>query len=242
MVNGLAGTHVPMGILPGGTANVLSSEMKIGSRMERAARQLPHWTPERVSLGRIRANGEPRFFLLMAGVGLDALIIYDLSARLKAIAGKIAYWITGFSQLRRRLPEFTVEVNGREVRSSFALATRVRNYGGDFEIARTISLFADDLELVLFAGTNPAAYLLYMVGVMARKLHCLPGVTLLRSDRVSFSCPEDRRIYSQIDGEFVGPLPVEVDVVPKALTLLMPHAFREKHRGKSGKPRDPGAE
>ncbi len=47
-----------------------------------------------------------------------------------------------------------MEAEGREFLVSFALASRVRNYGGDLEIAPTISLLDDEFELVLFEGDS----------------------------------------------------------------------------------------
>ena len=43
----------------------------------------------------------------------------------------------------RRLEEFSVNVEDRNYRCSFALVSKVRNYGGDVEIARDTSLFDD---------------------------------------------------------------------------------------------------
>jgi len=230
VVNGMAGSGVPLAILPAGTANVLAMEMAIGRRMARIAGKLPTYIPERIALARLRNDLAPdgRYFLLMAGVGLDADIVYKLSASLKATLGKVAYWVSGFSQLGRRFPEFTVEVDGRRHRASLALASRVRNYGGDLEIAPTISLLEDELELVLFSGESSFRYLKYVVGVLARKLDGMQGVKILRAREVSCTAPEDQRIYVQMDGEFAGHLPATIDIVPNALTLLVPPEFRTR--------------
>ncbi len=90
IVNGMAGSNVPLGILPAGTANVLANEFGIGMSMERAAKSLLQSVPERVSLGLLStALGDaPRYFLLMAGAGLDAEIVYHLNGGLKDAAGE----------------------------------------------------------------------------------------------------------------------------------------------------------
>ena len=237
-VNGMALSDVPLGILPGGTANVLATELGIARGLERAARQFHEWVPERISLGLFRSStaSEPRYFLLMAGVGLDAHIVYNLSATLKAAAGKVAYWVGGFSQLGRRFPEFEVTAEGRTIRVSFALVSRVRNYGGDLTIAPTISLLDPEFELVLFEGTNSFRYLKYMLGVVTRRLEGMRGITILRTRAVSLRCPEDRRIYVQLDGEYAGHLPADIEAVPDALTLLVPPAFRGRDRASARQP------
>jgi len=113
---GLIGSPAHFGILPAGTANVLATEMKLGSRFVRAAGRLRECTPHRISVGHLSCgNGAvSRHFLLMAGIGLDAHIVYRVSAPLKAATGKFAYWVAGWTLLGRRLAEFPVRVNGLE--------------------------------------------------------------------------------------------------------------------------------
>ncbi len=232
VVNGMVYSPVPLGILPGGTANVLAMETRIGSRMVHAAGQLGSWIPERVSLALHQDGAERpgRYFLLMCGAGLDAHIVYHINASLKAALGKVSYWIGGFSQLGRRFPEFEVEADGRRYRTSFALASRVRNYGGDLEIARSVTLMDDEFELVLFSGENSFHYLRYMVGIMTGNMDRIPGITILHTRNVRLFAPEDARIYSQIDGEYAGPLPINLEIVPRSLTLLLPQNYRERRK------------
>jgi diacylglycerol kinase (ATP) len=227
VVNGMVHSEVPLGILPGGTANVLATELGIGKTMEQAAESLAGCAARRVALGLISTGSvdTPRYFLLMAGAGLDAGIIYDLNLGLKEKLGKAAYWIGGFRKLGQSLPGFTAEVEGRVFRAGFALVGRVRNYGGDLEIAPTISLLEDDFEVVLFEGENSFLYLKYMLGAVTGRLQGMRGVTILRARKVAFSAPTDPRIHVQVDGEYAGELPATVEIVPRALTLLMPPGF-----------------
>ncbi len=228
---GVAFSQVPLGILPAGTANVLACEMGVSLGLERAASQIAGWIPTRVSMGRLHcanSSERTRLFLLMAGIGLDARIVYNISMPLKARLGKVAYWIAGFSLLGRQLDEFEVEVDGRRIRASFALISKVRNYGGDLEIAHNTSLLDEQFEVVLFEGRSSFRYLKYLTRVAARKLEGLDGVTVIRSTRLCLSRSTDRRIYIQVDGEYVGHLPASVELVPDALTLLIPQTYLQK--------------
>jgi diacylglycerol kinase family enzyme len=228
VAEGLVHTAVPLGILPAGTANVLASEMKLTSRLERAAERLRDSRPHRISVGHLTCeNGKvSRHFLMMAGIGLDAHVVYRVSAPLKARAGKAAYWVAGWSLLGRRLAEFQVEVNGRQRMCSFALASKVRNYGGDFEIARQVSLFDDSFEVVLFEGHSSLRYVKYFTGLVLNRVEGMRGVTVLREKCLKLSSPADQRVYVQIDGEFAGHLPAQLMIVPDALTLLVPPEYR----------------
>ena len=223
VLDGMAGSSVPLGILPAGTANVLATEIGLGNDLERAASLIPNCAPRRIALGRLDSGIKPRYFLSMAGAGFDAGIVYGLNARLKQRFGKGAYWLSGFGQAFRRFPEFTIELDG-STRSicSFALVTRVRNYGGDFEIARRASLFDDGFEVVLFRGQSSLPYVKYLCGMISGRLAGMRGVTYLTARRVRLFDPADRRVYIQVDGEYAARLPAEISLAPAALTLLLP--------------------
>ena len=228
VAEGMVHSQVPLGVLPAGTANVLAMEMKLGGNFLEAARRLGECRPHRISVGQISSEGGDvtRHFLLMAGIGLDAHIVYHVSAPLKARIGKLAYWIAGWSMLGRRLPEFSIEADGVTHRCSFALVSKVRNYGGDFEIARDVSLFDDHFELVLFQGRSTLRYVRYFAGLVANRMDGVRGIVVLRARRVSAPRPLDERVFLQIDGEFAGHLPAEIRIIPDALTLLVPPAYR----------------
>jgi YegS/Rv2252/BmrU family lipid kinase len=222
----LAGTEIPLGILPAGTANVLACEMRTPGHLSEAADALLSYPAERISIGRIRSRDDaPRTFLLMAGAGLDAHIVYSLDYTLKRRMGKVAYWLAGFRQFGRTFPEFPVRVDGREYISSFALISKVRNYGGDLEIAQEVSLLDDEFEVVLFHGRESWRYVKYLAAVALRQLRNVKGVTVVRAREVEMSHTTDDRVFVQVDGEFAGHLPARVEIVPSALSLLMPPTY-----------------
>jgi len=227
IVEGMVNTSVPLAILPGGTANVLATEMKLGGKLDRAAELLEECLPQRIPVGRLTCDGGrvTRHFLLMAGIGLDAHIVNHVDGALKARIGKLAYWVAGWSLLGKRLVQFHVDLNGHRRECSFALIAKVRNYGGDFEIARSVTLLDEEFEVVLLEGRTTLRYVKYFAGMALNRLAGMKGATVLRSGRVTITGPDDAHTYVQIDGEFAGRLPAEVRIVPGALTLLMPPEY-----------------
>ena len=205
-------------------------ELGVGANMIRAAEKLGGLVPARIAVGSIENELEQRYFLLMAGAGLDALIVYNIDTKLKAAMGKVAYWIGGFGQIGRSLPEFHVRTNGEEVRCSFALASRVKNYGGDLWIARNASLYRNDFELVLFQGAQALPYVKYLLGVITGRLAKMEGVKVVHTESVEIEAASNPGIYVQVDGEFAGRLPAKLTMVPNALTLLVPPEFECKHQ------------
>lgn len=223
-VNGMVHSKTVLGILPGGTANVLAMELGLGSRLNRAIERLAKCAPRRVSVGRVSrvSEQEARHFLAMSGAGLDARIVFDINPRFKARAGKLAYWLTGFGHATQSVGQFDARINGNTYRCGFVLASRVRNYGGDLEIARGASLANDDFEVVLFEGSNPLRYLAYMLGVAMKRGQKMSGVHTVRTGSMDLTGD----VHLQIDGEYAGKLPARIEIVPAALNLLMPPEYK----------------
>jgi len=220
-VNGMVHSQAALGILPAGTANVLAMELGLGSRLDRAVERLKTSVEKRVAVGRVCRADAGRHFLAMGGAGLDAKIVYDLNPKFKAFAGKLAYWLGGFGHIGQQVKNFEVRINGSRYECGFALASRVRNYGGDLEIASGASLLRDDFEIVLFEGTNPLRYLTYMFGVGLNRVQSMPGVHTIHAGRLELNGAE----HLQIDGEYAGRLPASLEIVPNALTLLVPPSY-----------------
>lgn len=232
-LDGMAGAAVPLGVLPAGTANVLGTEIGLGRDLERAAAYIGELEPVRVALGLLRRpEARPRHFLMMAGVGLDARVVTEVGPDLKRRWGKIAYWIAAFRLVGRRLAEFDVRAGALTRRCGFALAARVRNYGGDLEIARGASLLRRDFELVLLEGATASPYLKYFAGVATRTLGRMSGATILRAPALELSAAGGDPVPIQVDGEFAGHLPATIEIVEHALTLLVPPEYpvRERRR------------
>ena len=230
IAEGMVRTDVPLAILPAGTANVFAVETRLGVKPERVAALLKNLRPRRIPVGRLVCDGGrvSRHFLLMAGIGLDAQIVYRVNAALKTRTGKFAYWVASWSLLGRRLPEFDVEVDGRPHRCSFALVSKVKNYGGDFSIARNVDLMQDSFEVVLFEGRSTFRYARYFAGLVLNRLEGMKGVTVTRAQQVKVASSPDRRVYVQIDGEYAGRLPAQICIVPDALTVLLVEEYGER--------------
>jgi diacylglycerol kinase (ATP) len=227
VVEGMAGSDVPLGILPGGTANVLANEIGLNGGLERAAAKLLSCERRRVPVGRLSLNGSRlgRHFLMMTGAGLDADIVLKVDPVLKARFGKLAYWAAGLPQFLRKLEVFAVEVDGSRHLCSFALISKVRNYGGDFEIAQEVRIDQDRFEVVLFEGHNPWRYLIYMTAIAIGQTARPPGVRVFRATDVKMAPVNGDKIHLQVDGEYAGHLPAAITVVPDALTLLVPPSY-----------------
>ncbi|MGA8025955.1 MAG: hypothetical protein WB992_02340, partial [Bryobacteraceae bacterium] len=121
-------------------------------------------------------------------------------------------------------------VDGKAFEASFALVSRVRNYGGDLEIARGASLLRSDFEVVLFRGRLSARYLRYLMGVALKRVHRMEGCTILRAQSVTCHAPGAGKVFAQVDGELAGHLPITAEILPDALTLLVSPQYLARER------------
>src|SRR5262249_17822753 len=111
-----------------------------------------------------------------------------------------------------------------------ALISRVRNYGGDLEIARGASLLRSEFEVVLFRGKQSLQYIPYLLGVAIGQAHRMNGFTALRGRAVVCSGGAGKGIFAEVDGEQTGELPLAAEIVPDALTLLVPPDYLAKEQ------------
>lgn len=220
VVGGMAGSQVPLAILPAGTANVLAKELGLRRGIRRAVGYIPQAELRRIALGRA---GE-RYFICVAGVGPDAQIVYRLDKRAKLSLGLLSYWLEGFRHLfTYDFPWFEVEANGERTRAVFAVVSRTRHYGGPIQITRRATLFSDDFELALFTRRHRLKFLLYLVANWLRLLERFDDVRFVKTRRVR--CVPTKpaaRIFVEVDGEWAGRLPCDFEVIPDALSLLVP--------------------
>jgi len=232
VMNGLVGSSTALAVLPGGTANVFCVETGLGTNPERAARRLVNESETvRIAVGKVeRPGGYSRHFLSMAGVGLDAIVVEEVNPSLKKQIGKVAYWIAGFAMAVRRLPQFDLRIGDASSRRSFALVSRVKNYGGDLEIAKHVSLLEPCFETVAFEGVYSVRYLPYLAGVLVGAAGSVPGVAVRPAAALQCDAGNGTRVPVQVDGELAGELPASFAVVPDALTVWIPRKYAQRAR------------
>ncbi len=228
VANGMVGGQATLVPLPGGTANVLCVETKIGTNPLKAAAAIGLRQARRIAVGHIKNATTDRHFLAMAGTGLDATVVNAVNPAIKDKLGKLAYWVSGFGMFGKSLAQFHSDIDGFVSQRSFLLASRVRNYGGDLEIARNVSLLDDCLEAVSFAGSNSFRYMPYLLGVLVGRPDLCPGVDVRAAHVLECTAVNGKPVPIQVDGEAAGFLPARIAVVPDALTILLPRAYIEK--------------
>jgi YegS/Rv2252/BmrU family lipid kinase len=239
VLQGMVGSEAALGVIPLGTANALAADLGLPSSPGQAASLLLGSKPERISTGRIHFQGldgraQSRYFTVAAGIGADADVMYRLDAQLKRrfgypvyIAEALRVWATNRYPLFQA--EFSIAGNGvgRTEAVSQLLAVRISNFGGVLRnLAPGAALRRDDLRLVAFKTRNRFRYLKFMLGVLAGHQPRSKQIELL--DAATVVCRQladpGTRIYVEADGELLGTLPAQMEIVPQSLNLLTPPA------------------
>jgi diacylglycerol kinase (ATP) len=237
----LANSAVVLAILPVGTANALAHDLGLPLGIVGAAQAALRAVPRRVALGHVtyvdlQGTSDARYFLISAGVGVDAHLFYKLHTGTKKRMGMAAYYAKAWNlwftyPMTRFVAEYLETGSDAPKRADVTelMSIRIRNFGGVLqELAPGASLDRDDMRVVLCRTSSRLSYLAYVTRGLLRQRWRIPGIDLAYSTKVSCgylssSAPrQQRKIYIEADGELLGMLPAEITVVPNALTLLAP--------------------
>jgi diacylglycerol kinase (ATP) len=218
IINGIAGSRVALAVLAGGTANVWASEIKTSRDPRRAIRDIVHGARRRIDLG--RADG--RYFLLMAGIGLDAAIVPRVPPRLKRWFGRVAYILTGaVTAFTMRPAAAHLQIDGapRDTSLYWMLVGNTRSYGGVARI--THHALADDGRLDVALMSRGGAFHMLVDGarLVFGRHDRSPNVDYRHATSVEISTPG---LPVQVDGELAGTTPMTFTVEPLALEVIVP--------------------
>jgi len=162
-----------------------------------------------------------RYFVMMAGIGLDASIARSVNHNLKRRAGELAYWLSGMKHLFQwRAEPFTIEVDGKRYEAAFALVGNGKGYGGGMVMTPGAKLDQPWFEIYILPPlSNNLAYL-RALGACMRGRPEIEGVSLIKGTRIKAN--SSREPWVEADGELLGPLPMTFEVVPDALSVIVP--------------------
>ena len=236
VVNGLAGSQVPMALLPAGTANILAKELGIPWDIPHAARLIPGGDVRRIALGiaypterqltRTPCRATGRYFLCVAGAGPDGAIVNGVHEGLKKNAGVLAYWAEGVRQLfSYSFPEMRVRSGGQERKRPSSIVGRtaqlrrpIQNHHRREPVRRfvRVSHQFDDAAASAISFACPRSGW----ASSAKWTESKPGKRRKRSASPPAAIPCSRRwMASRSDS-----CPIAFRIVPDALSIIEPPA------------------
>ncbi len=221
VVNGLAGSEIPMAILPLGTTNVLAKELNIPEDVDGSLEVAIKSHPKTISLGKITATHPSslvtRYFVLMAGIGFDGEAVFGVNETLKKFSGKGAYIYSGIKTLTEFRPgELVFHIDGKTFFGYTAIIGKAAKYGGHYMITPDVKLTDPFLSVCLFKGRKRFDILRYVFGIaMGRHLR-FKDVEHIKATMIEV----DGSAHVQIDGDYFGKTPVKIEIVPNIVRLI----------------------
>jgi len=197
--------------LQASTTNSLSESVNSGSRT----------LDTELEVENAESHATGRYFVMMAGIGLDASIARGVNKKLKRRTGELAYWLSGIKHLFTwRGEPFTIGIDGHEYESSFALIGNGKGYGGGMVITPAAKLEDPWFEVyVLPPLPHKLAYVRALYACMRGRPET-SGALFMRAKRVTAHSALEP--WVEADGELIGPLPMTFNIVPDALSVIVP--------------------
>jgi YegS/Rv2252/BmrU family lipid kinase len=209
-----------LGVLPLGTVNVFARELKIPLRLDRAWEILRRGSETKIDLPRVdfSANGkiERRYFVQLAGAGLDARAIELVDWQHKKKVGPLAYVIAGLKALREKKPQITAGTDGQKYTGEMVLIGNGKFYGGPFEIFPGADLRDGMLDVCILPRVDFATLLGCAPDFIARRK--LPEKAVRRFRAAAFELSGESGF--ELDGEWIGSLPAKFSVEREKLRVV----------------------
>jgi diacylglycerol kinase (ATP) len=224
---------VALGLVPLGSGNLLASDLGLPSDPVEAAKKLLTYQPREFRPGLVCSQGkngpEKRYFLVAAGVGADAELMYRTEVKAKEFWGRNAYFLEmARMALRRRYPMFQCEWqdeqgNRQQSEAMLAMCVRAGKFPGLLSrVNLGTSLLRNDFCLLLFRTNKIRRFFSYFASVATGRNWKVESVDAIHTKW--FRCtaiPGMRTIHSQADGELLGTLPAELAIESRPVKLLM---------------------
>ncbi|MGE3193763.1 MAG: diacylglycerol kinase family protein [Microbacteriaceae bacterium] len=227
--NLVAGTKVPLGIIPSGTGNdmcralgipydnteaaidVLATALRDGPRIIDAARVT--FTED--------GETQQRWFLCALSAGFDA-IVNERANNMRHPKGPSRYIVALVIELAKlkRIP-YRLTLDGRVIETEGSLVSlgNAVSLGGGMKITPDAKLDDGLLDVLIVKPLSRTAFLRIFPRVFKGEHLSDPRVTIERAKHVRI---EADGLSAYGDGERIGPLPIDVEVVPGAVHVLSP--------------------
>jgi len=221
IATGLAGSKTPLLIVPGGTGNVLAKELGLPASDNNCLSLLAEGKIISIPLG--IANN--RFFVLLGSAGFDAEVLERMSSRQKNYLGIAAYLFAGVCHFLKKQPPLWLDLPNRErIEAQAAFIVRGKKYGGNVTMAPEGNIRKKTFNVVILLRKGKWAMIKFVLNVLMGK-HAQSSDVLIRESK-SVTIRSTIPSAAQVDGEYLGPLPVQFKMSNVFLRLIVPKEFQ----------------
>jgi diacylglycerol kinase (ATP) len=221
----LAGTGIPVGVIPAGTGNLLARNLRIPLDMEDALEQVLDGRDRRIDLVKVYGDGlDTDRFAVMAGLGLDAAIISDAPPHLKAQIGWTAYLVSAAKNINHPSVRIRITLDDQPPLERRARTVVIGNVG---MLQANIPLLPDArpddglIDVVVIAPRRATQWPRLILRVMTRTRRTDLYLERFTARKVEILATVD--VQRQLDGDGIGPgRSLTAEVEPGSLVVRVP--------------------
>jgi diacylglycerol kinase family enzyme len=216
--DGLHGSSIPLAIIPTGTGNLIAREFGIPTTLEDAVALLTG-TPRSMRIDAMKI-GE-RVYVLNAVVGISAAVSAGTTRKSKRRLGRLAYSCNGRQDVPIRAA--LARCYGRLARNAYrAVEVAISNCG---ILAKTLypngpEILSDDshIDICILGMSTRLDYVRYLLGIISGRRAKAQFLAAEKTVAITSRFP----LTAQADGDIIGTTPLNAEVLPGALTVLVP--------------------
>ena len=218
VANGLAGSNAILGVLPMGSVNVFA--MELGLPLHNLQRCWDIIEDTNLRLVDMPSANE-KYFVQLAGVGLDAQVVKETSLAFKRSFGPLSYLISAAQIAAREPPKLFIESEHTSVEEgSFVLVGNGRLYGGPFPFFKQAVIDDGLFDVVVFKRLGYLEIIRYLQDVVFSADIKVPEIEYFQTRQLRITSEQD--VPLEVDGELAGNCPVDFRIRKRALRVLAP--------------------
>jgi YegS/Rv2252/BmrU family lipid kinase len=218
VANGLAGSNAVLGVLPMGSVNVFA--MELGLPLHNLQRCWDIIEDTNLRLVDMPSANE-KYFVQLAGVGLDAQVVKETSLAFKRSFGPLSYLISAAQIAARQPPKLRIESEHTSVEEgSFVLVGNGRLYGGPFPFFKQAVIDDGLFDVVVFKRLGYLEIMRYLQDVVFSADIKVPEIEYFQTRQLRITSEQD--VPLELDGELAGNCPVDFRIRKRALRVLAP--------------------
>lgn len=222
----MAGSGVPIGLVPAGTGNLLAKNLGLPLDQEDAIVVAVNGEPQDIDLVRMVVDGrtdEVHRFAVMAGIGFDARLMARTNDALKRMMGTAAYVVSAVPELLAKPHRVQISVDGiKQVRGNAVLTVmgNVPSIGGNVRLIPDADPTDGRMEMIVGSPTGLSSWARMATRVLTR---IGADRSLERYAGRSMSVRVDEPMPFELDGDTVGEgSSFEAEVDPGAVSIMVP--------------------
>lgn len=222
-VSGVVGSNVRVGLIPGGTGNVLAGNLRLPRNPTAAARVVVQGSARSIDIGRVQREDGSRYFAVSCGAGLDAELMAGTKGEAKRRWGVGAYVAQTWQALGDiKVSRFRVTVDGEsfDTDAAMVLVANCRELVPPFlRLRRDIAVDDGWFDVVVVDGRSVAQAAQIVWQMTTGRTERSARFRFARGRTVSVETTPHRPV--QLDGEAGGMTPFTAELLPGALSVIV---------------------